>query len=196
MYVATPELAGRMSELIWFDIYVLNAAFGVSPHDILGAIGDLERGEPPTGVKPATQFKKMPLKGLWHKHYFAAQFLVQNIILGLGQNGIQKLVTEVMDPAKSAVVTPEIIKELAQRATREPVEKRDALKKLTGEWIVFLQREGKNYYLCCNSHKAGDQFIYDRIMEHCVRDFPDLPDWLKAEQSSKGDGAAAPSSGA
>jgi hypothetical protein len=184
MHVGKSELATRMSELIWFDIYVLDAAFGVSSHDILSAIKDVEQGERPSGVKPATQFKNMPLKGLWHKHYFSAQFLMENIALGLGKNGLEKLVNQVLDPAKSLVITQEMINELARRVAHEPVETRDAQKKLTGEWIIYLRRDGKNYYLCCNTHNAGDQFIYDRIMEHCVREFPDLPAWLKAVQGS------------
>ena len=75
-----------------------------------------------------------------------------------------------------------MINELVRRVTNEPLEMRDAAKKLTGEWIVFLKHGGKNYYLCVNTHNAGDQVIYDRIMTHCVRDFPDLPAWLKAQQ--------------
>jgi hypothetical protein len=184
MYVATSELASRMSELIWLDIYILDAVFGVSPHDILSAIREIEQGDLPSGVKPATQFKKMPLKGLWHKHYFSAHFLVNNILLGLGKNGVQKLVNEVMDPANSDVITQEMIDELTHRVIHDPVETREASKKLTGEWIIYLRHEGKNYYLCCNTHDAGDQFIYDRIVENCVRDFPDLPAWLKADQNS------------
>lgn len=182
-YIGNSELAKRMSELIWFDMYVLDAEFGVSPHDILSAIRELEAGETQKrGIKPATQFKKLPLKGLWHKHFFSAHFLVANIIRGLGRNGLEKLVNEVMDPKKSPVITQEMINELAHRVTREPVEMRDAAKKLTGEWIVFLKHGGRNYYLCINTHNAGDQFVYGRIMAHCVRDFPDLPAWLKAQQ--------------
>jgi hypothetical protein len=184
MFVDAPELAARMSELIWLDIYVLSGVFGVSPQDIIAAITDLEQGEPATGVKPATQFNKMPLKGLWHKHFFSAHFVVKNIVLALGKTGVAKLVEEVLDPAKSSVVTEEMINELAHRVTHEPLEARDANKKLTGEWIVYLRHEGKNYYLCCNTHDAGDQFIYDRIMKHCVRDFPNLPVWLNAEQAT------------
>jgi hypothetical protein len=185
MYVAMSELASRMSELIWIDIYILDAAFGVSPHDILRAIGDLERGEQRSGIKPPTQFKNMPLKGLWHQHYFSARFLPKNIHLELGKTGVEKLVNEVMDPAKSTKITPEMIKELAHRVIHEPLETRSARKKLTGEWIIYLRVEGKNYYLCCNTHDAGDQFIYDRIMENCVRDFPNLSAWLKAERISR-----------
>jgi hypothetical protein len=184
MYVSTSELASRMSELIWLDIYILDAAFSVSPHDILRAIGDLERGEQRSGIKPATQFQKMPLKGLWLQHYFSARFLPKNIHLELGKTGVEKLVKKVMDPAKSTKISPEMIKELAHRVIHEPLETRSARKKLTGEWIIYLRHEGENYYLCCNTHSAGDRFIYDRIMENCVRDFPNLPAWLKAERIS------------
>jgi hypothetical protein len=184
MYLGTSELTDRMSELIWLDIYILDAAFGAGTHEILRAIKDLEHGEPLSGVKPATQFENMPLKGLWHKHFFSAHFLVENIILGLGKTELERLVSEAMDAAKS---TAEMINELAHRVTHEPLETRNASKKLTGEWIVYLRHAGKNYYLCCNTHThdaRGDQFIYDRIMEHCVRDFPLLPAWLKAQQNS------------
>jgi hypothetical protein len=182
-YIGDSELGKRMSELIWFDMYVLDAEFGVSPHDILSAIRELEAGETQQrGIKPATQFKNPPLKGLWHKHFFSAHFLVGNILRGLGKNGLEKLVTKVMDPNKSPVITQEMINELVHRVTNEPLEMREAAKKLTGEWIVFLKRGRKNYYLCVNTHNAGDQVIYNRIMTHCVRDFPDLPAWLKAQQ--------------
>jgi hypothetical protein len=184
MYLDESELADRMSELLWLDIYTLDAEFGVRPHEILAAIQDLEQGEPPAGVKPATQFKHPPLKGLWHKHFFSAHFVVKNIVLGLGQTGVEKLVNDVMNSGKSPVITQDMIRELAHRVVHDPLEARDANKELTGEWIIYLRRLGKNYYLCCNTHNAGDQFIYDRIMQQCVRDFPELPTWLKNEQTS------------
>jgi hypothetical protein len=178
------DLSARMSELLWFDIYVLDQEFGVGPHEILSSINNLEAGEPHSGIKPATAFKNPPLKGLWHKHYFSAHFLATNILLALGKKGLEKLVEEVMDPKKSSIVTHEMIEELARRVTREPVENRNSLGRLTGEWIIFARHDGKNYYLCLNTHDAGDQFVYDRIMQYCVRDFPGLPDWISAAASS------------
>jgi hypothetical protein len=177
-YVSGSDLSSRMSELLWFDMYVLEVKFGVSPHDILKSITNLEAGEPHSGIKPATIFRNLPLKGLWHKHFFSAHFLVNNISLALGKNGLEKLVEEVMDPKKSGTITREMIQELAHRVTHEPVEKRDQQGKITGEWVIFAKHGGKNFYLCLNTHNAGDQFIYDRIIEHCVRDFPDLPKWI------------------
>lgn len=178
VYVPAGDLSSRMSDLLWFDMYVLDVEFGVSPHDVLKSIQNLEAGEPHSGIKPATEFRKAPLKGLWHKHFFSAHFLVNNISLALGKDGLERLVEEVMDPKKSSTITREMIEELAHRVTHEPVEKRDQQGKITGEWVIFAKNGAKNYYLCLNTHNAGDQFVYDRIMEHCVRDFPDLPKWI------------------
>jgi hypothetical protein len=166
-----------MSELIWLDIFILDE-IGISPYHILSSIKELE-GEPPSGVKPATQFRNMPLKGLWHKHFFSTPFLGKNILLALGKDGVGKLVKEVIDPSKSSNITADMIDEISRGAVLDPFEARNASNKLTGEWIVYLRHEGKNYYLCCNTHDAGDQLIYDRIMEHCARDFPELSAWLK-----------------
>jgi hypothetical protein len=174
-YVSDGNLSSRMSELLWFDIYVLDLEFGVSPHDILKSVTNLEAGEPHSGIKPATAFKNLPLRGFWHKHFFSAHFLVQNISLALGKNGLENLVEEVLDPKK---ITREMIDELAHRVVNEPVEKRDQQGKMTGEWIIFAKHNGKNFYLCLNTHNAGDQFIYDRIKEHCILDFPDIQTWI------------------
>jgi len=182
-FIEESELAKRMSELMWFKMYILLEEFGISPYDILSAIKDLEQGEPGAGVKPATQFKKMPLRGLWHKHFFSARFLVNNMRLGLGKNGIGKLVDEVMDSAKSPIITREMIGELIHRLTHGTIEARSADKKLTGEWIIYLPHGEKNYYLTVASHGTGDQAIYDQIFSHCLRDFPHLAAWLKAAQA-------------
>lgn len=185
-YVSDADLSGRMSELLWFDMYVLDKEFGINPREVLYSIRNLEAGEPHSGIKPASPFKNPPLKGLWHKHYFSAQFLPTNIALALGKNGVEKLVNEVMDPRKYEIITPDMIKELAHRVIHEPVELRDHMGKITGEWVIFAKHQGKNYYLCLNTHQAGDQFIYDRILKYCVRDFPALPGWIKDSASMTG----------
>jgi hypothetical protein len=104
-------------------------------------------------------------------------------MLGLGKNGLEELVEDVMNPRRSPIITSEMTSELAHRLTHETMELRNANNKLTGEWIVFLPHGGKNYYLCCSTHSEGDQNIYDRIKEHCLRDFPDLIGWLSAKQT-------------
>jgi hypothetical protein len=68
----------------------------------------------------------------------------------------------------------QMISELSHRVVHEPIEGRANDNKLTGEWMVFAKHNQKNYYLCCNTHNAGDQMIFDRIESHCPRDFPFL----------------------
>lgn len=50
--------------------------------------------------------------------------------------------------------------------------------------MIFAKNDSKNYYLALNTHGAGDQFIYDRIMEHCPKNFPDLQARIKASASA------------
>ena len=176
-YVSSPDLASRMSNLFWFDLYVYDREFGVSPHEVLREINSLEKGTSDTGTKPPTLFNFPPLKGLWHKHFFSAHFLVNNLLLALGKNGLEKLAKDEIGK-KGAQITDEILNALARRVANEPVDKRANDGKLTGEWIVFAKHQGKNYYLCLNTHDAGDQAIYNRIMEHCAKDFPQLSTWF------------------
>lgn len=173
------ELSSRLSDLIIFDMCILDLKFGIAPQEILASIKSLERGELCGNIKPATQFNKPPLKGLWHKHYFSARFLAQNISLGLGRNGLEKLIREVLDPSEPTI-TKEMIQELAHRISHEPFEQRVAEKRLTGEWIIFAKHGGVNYYLSLDTHRSGDQNIFDRIMNYCPRNFPDLRAWITA----------------
>ena len=178
LYVSDDDLASRMSELLWVDLYVLSNEFGIAPPEVIASINDVEAGENTgLGVKPATQFGRPPLKGFWHKHYFTAQFLVTNMLLELGSNGLEKMINEVFDNGEPRV-TKEMIKTLAHRVSHEPADNRAKSNKLTGEWIIFAKHDGKNYWLCTNTHNAGDQFIYDRISQNCTRDFPDVMSWV------------------
>lgn len=180
LFVRDVELLSRMSEALWFDIFVHYIEFGIQPSDVLEAIHNVEAGEPHNGVKLATEFKNKPLKGLWHKHYFTGRFLPKNLSLALGKNGLANIVGAVLDPIKYPIITSEAIEELAHAMTHPPIEKRDAEGKITGEWVVFAKRDGKNYYLALAIHSSTDQTTYDKIMDTCTRDFPDLKSWLPA----------------
>jgi hypothetical protein len=108
---------------------------------------------------------------------------LENIAQGLGSAGAMKIVRDVMDPAKSPVVTTEMTKEVARRITRDPIVYKDSRKKLTGKWIIYIRHFDKNYYLCCGTHTEGD-LLYKKIMDHCLQDFPDLPLWLRDARSA------------
>jgi hypothetical protein len=166
---------GRYSWLFVLNVYLYEQINGVDPGMILQETRNLESGvHPGRGTKPATQFQKEPLKGLWHQHFFSAHFVVQNIVNELAGGRLRALVEEVLEPKKSPVITREMINELSHRATQEQLEKRDDDGRLTGEWIVFAKHDGQNYYLCLSTHTSGDQAIYDQIKSVCFLQFPFL----------------------
>jgi mRNA-degrading endonuclease YafQ of YafQ-DinJ toxin-antitoxin module len=174
MYSISKKIRSRISELLWLDLYIYDQEFGVSPDDVLREIKNLESSEADPQTKHASQFSHKPLKGLWHKHFFSAHFVPHNISNALKGGVLQKLVNEELDPSKSPTITKGMIDDLSHRIIHEPIERRANDNKLTGEWIVFAKHNQNNYYLCCNTHDAGDQMIFDRINTHCQRDFPFL----------------------
>ena len=60
LYLGTSELASRMSELLWLDIYTWETAYGINASEVLHVIQDLEQSEAKSRVKPATRFNKLP----------------------------------------------------------------------------------------------------------------------------------------
>jgi len=164
----------RCAWLFVMNLFLFDKINGIDPKLVVEEIEVLEGKRSGIGTKPATQFKKDPLKGLWHKHFFSAHFVPRNLRNQLGKDGIKNLVEEVLDPAKSPVVTVDMVNELSRRVVTESLETREEQDKLTGEWIIFTKYEGKNYYLCISTHKEGDQVIYDQISSMCFEQFPFL----------------------
>jgi hypothetical protein len=173
LYLGTFEIGGPMSELIWLDVYTWEKVHGISASQVLYAIHDLEQGEVKSRTNPATQFSRLPLKGLWHKHVLTARSVPMNLSTAWGKGRLRKMVTDVLGEDGSPI-TQEKLVELKDRIVYQAFDERSAANQVTGEWIVYLPHEGKNFYLGLGSHKDGDQFIYDRILEHCPRDFPSL----------------------
>lgn len=165
---------GRYSWLFVMQLYLHAEVNGIDPSMIVGEINGLEGGTQPAGTKPATEFTKPPLKGLWHKHFFSTHFVGHNLANHHAGNRLGNLVEQVMDPTKYPIVTAELIGKLAHEIVTGAFEKREAQGKLTGEWIVFAKHAGQNYYLCLSTHDTGDQVIYDQIKSACFRQFPIL----------------------
>ena len=165
---------GRFSWLFAMQLFLHVQADDVDPSMIVSEIKALE-GEPQAvGTKPPTKFTKEPLKGLWHKHFFSAHFVAHNLINQLSGGRLKALVEKVLDPKKHPIITAELIQELSHVVATGTFEQREALGKLTGEWIVFAIHGGQNYYLCLSTHNAGDQAIYDQIKSVCFHQFPFL----------------------
>lgn len=166
-------IPGRYSWLFVFNLMMLERKRGLDPFSIIDEIKSIEGLGPSRQTKPASEFKGPHLRGLWHKHFFAANpsLLAHNITNQLAGGKLKKLVEKVLDPNKSPVVTKEMIGELSHRLVVESLEDRAADSKLTGEWIVFTKHQGQNYYLCLTTHESGDENIAQSIKAACLPQF-------------------------
>ena len=165
------DLISRISELFLVDLFIYATEFGINPLMITEELDNLENGDGNTETKLATEFRRPPLQGLWHKHFFCQHFVAHNIINALGRNGTEDIIKAVMDESGNTHFTEENLSEIAKRITNNPITNRANNKALTGEWIVFAKHDGKNYYLCLNTHEAGDQNVADRIQANCISKF-------------------------
>jgi hypothetical protein len=165
---------GRYSWLFVLKLLAFEKFNGIDPHTIINEVAALESGVVNLGTKPATEFKKLPLKGLWHKHFFSAHFIGQNLINQHANGRLEALIEKVMDPAKYPVVTQELINKVASAVVSDAMIARGAQKKITGEWIVFAKHAGQNYYLTLDKHDTDDLAIYNQIAKICFPQFPFL----------------------
>lgn len=177
---ATEDLAKRMCTSIWVETIALDQRYGINVLNVLQPIFDLENGSNMSRTKLPTSFTGKILKGLWHKHYFSARFLPGNILAGLGGNGIQKILLDVMGGQidETRRITKADVREIAQRVVTEPLNRREGTSTLTGEWIIYLPRPDGNYYLTLATHTTTDEEIFQRIETECPRDFPSIMDWI------------------
>ena len=166
----------RFSLLFVHQMFIYKNKYGIEPFEIIEAIKELEADNLIHKIKPETQFKNPPLKGLWHKHYFSARFIAKNLQLHHGKNGIQKIISEYFDKGKE--ITDHDLKEMANRFTFEAFTAREQDGRLTGEWIVFAKHKNENYYLALGEHSMGDQQLYDMIYSKCLPQFKFLSEIL------------------
>lgn len=164
---------GRFSWLIVLELLVLDRTRTVNPFQITSEIQLLEGHDGREGTKPESPFRRKPLIGLWHKHYFTARFLPKNILNHIASGQLDASIAEIW-------LDEELIdaEKMAGRIAHEVVigssERRMAERKLTGEWIVYAKHQGSNYYLCMANHRDGDAAIYDKIKAACWEQFPFL----------------------
>lgn len=153
---------------------------------VIDTVHDMESGKNRRRTKPASAFKRPPLAGLWHKHVFDAQFMPENYRLALPEHKRLDLAHQVADETEG-MPHEERILALANRVFSEPFEERAKAGKLTGEWLVYLPRQGKNYYLAFTRHHSGpeEQDLLDGIVAGCANDFPDLPQWLEEARAAR-----------
>lgn len=151
-------------------------------HKVMREIDALERGQPTT-TKPPTMFTGPVLGGLWHKHYFAdgVGAIIKNLINGMNRTGlpwIEERARQVTESGEEHYLTEEDADRIAHDAVIGNWERRSAGCQFTGEWIIYAQHQGQNYYLCLANHNDGDDRIRAQIDEICAAEFPFLNDLL------------------
>jgi hypothetical protein len=170
---------GRISLLFLLSLFAAFKAGRINPFQVATEIEALEKGKS-TGLKPPTQNKYPPLKGLWHKHYMQTGIgsLAINIQHGLKQFGIpylQQKVREAQEAGEMRYFTVEDVAPLANDAVSGNWGRLREAERLTGEWIVFAKYEGLNYYLSLATHdNSTHENLRQQIEALCCREFPFL----------------------
>lgn len=180
------SLSARVSLQFCVTLIAYDLRYGLG-ESILRAVNELETGRSMAGTKPATPFKRPPLLGLWHKHFTDARFLADNYLLA-ARNAERVQMLEELVPELEGLSAKDVAERIVQKVYVEPVEQRFASQRATGEWIVFLPRAGRNYYLTCSTHRRGresQQSMRDEIISICSLDFPHLREWLADPQETK-----------
>ncbi|KMY66953.1 hypothetical protein AAU61_13395 [Desulfocarbo indianensis] len=164
--------------LDWVCYFYTNRIFASG--SITREIEIIEAEQNNSCVKKAALFKHPPLKGLTHKHFTDAQFVINNLnaYLGVmhgGNDNLDKIIKKVFESNQSGMLDEETIHKLAYLLTFQVYENRQKDKTLTGEWIIYQEHEGENYYLTIGFHEEDDNDIYKRVLEAYKVDFPFLP---------------------
>lgn len=180
------ELSHRVSQLFCVTAMALMDRYGLLPQEILQPVFDLENGTDDARTKPAAPFMKPPLRGLWHKHFTAARCMAHNISAELSRGRLGKMVREMLEPYVDKDERPpdQIVSELARRIVEVPLKDRWQQSRQTGEWIIYMPRSGKNYYLACVPHKYGDASLFEMIEALASIDFPDFARWMNEARSA------------
>lgn len=166
---------GRFSRQFVMDLLKMLEVDCVNPAYVVTEIKQLEHGSK-SRTKAAEEFKHPPLKGLWHKHFLAAQFLPANIKIEHGKKGGEKIITRKNLSMRAGNDVGALSGEVSHEVVISAVEQYSARRALTAEWIVFAKHDGKNYYLrtCNHSNANSDQLLYDEIEMLSFRQFPFL----------------------
>jgi hypothetical protein len=136
-------------------------------------------------------FNRNFLAGLKHVHHNSSTFIAQNLCnhwkskvgdkneMEFQNELLGKIFTQ-LDPelsseaASKRALTVLLTQLLTESKFRKP-------QKQTGEWIVYGQKDGINYYLCLATHNEAEDFtdkiIYDRLTP-CFIEFPEVLDIL------------------
>ncbi|MFL9810005.1 hypothetical protein EQ845_31360 [Pseudomonas putida] len=179
--------ADRLSTILAAKLAFLEPYCSESFH-ILDELLYMEGLARPTQTKDATPFKRPPLVGFWHKHYFSARHMPTNMMVrwgmeqrreqrenGLGNKDLDRLMQDYLDRYEGQlgeVWLGEFIQQICVGAFEERAQSR----RLTGDWIVFAMHEGQRYYLDVVPHSASQdsEGLFQHLKQNTGIEFPFL----------------------
>ena len=170
----------RYSVLLLIQLAMGYASRTLNPYKVLDEVRALE-GLRSSQTKTPCKFTGRALKGLWHKHYLADGLatMATNLKNGVMRDGlpwIEDLANKVSQSGEEHYLTEDDIGQIVHDAVIGNWERRSAARQLTGEWIIYAQHEGSNYYLCIAGHRSGDDWIRRQIDDICATEYPFLND--------------------
>jgi hypothetical protein len=144
-------------------------------NNILNEIRFLEGIKSTSSTKPAKKFRHQPLHGLMKKHFYDEKFYVKNLSQHFSfeyddNKKLDNLISEAFSKNTSGYIDTNFSNYIADGIING-IKERAIKNELTGEWIVFKQHNGKNYYLTLASHREKNEDIYKRVCDAYKFDF-------------------------
>ena len=177
IFIRDENIRGRCSERFLLDLYVYANTKGLNPSIIFEELRALECTLTESRTKQETKFSRLPLKGLWHKHFFSSHFIAKNMQIANSRGNIESVIEKAFEKYEGLDGTVENCKALARDISLgnyELFENRSERNQLTGEWIVFAKINDENYYMCIEFHETDDHIIYDKVIKACKESFEHL----------------------
>ncbi|MBJ9625737.1 hypothetical protein [Burkholderia multivorans] len=103
--------------------------------------------------------------------------MAKNLKNGIYKDGLpwfEQRVKEAVATGEDQYMSEDDIKRLTYDAMIGNWLRRSQVYALTGEWLIYAENEGQNYYLCLGSHDGDHQKIRQQIEAICCDEFPFL----------------------
>jgi len=176
-------LGSRYSLVFLLDLFFAFENRTINLDAVMHEVNFLEGRLDQSKTKPASQFLRPPLQGLWHKHFFdtSVSGLAQNVKNALNSYSIpyfEQKIEEAKKSGEESYMTEEDISHIVDDVVSRNLQRRSDEQKMTGEWIVYANYQGANYYLCIAMHQEGDASIRNRLDAAFLLEFPFLKDLL------------------
>lgn len=150
------------------------SAENIDVFSVLDELDYLEGIKSSSRTKKEAQFRKPPLQGFWHKHFFSARHLIKNVRVRWNlESGNKDLSAMIADVANEYGEDPDLWPNvLTHRLVVEGFEDR-ASRGLTGDWIVYAKHEEQNFYLDLATHNEGRQpeQLLQKLRNGCYAEF-------------------------